>query len=132
MKKEIKKVVKKEFEKNQKRQRKERLKVRTLKNLVDVYGSVYIHVKDKETKEHFIKQLDKESFSYGDGVLASDRRPDDIMSLYRDYKIGYLGYVGHMRFGCIVNQGNHSSTLCVEYDKYMNHEKFKSKPEKKK
>ncbi len=107
---------------------KEKLKYRTLRNLVDVYDKVYIRIKDTETMEHFIKQLDKEGFTYGDGERPSNRRPMLTMTLMKPCEIGYIGYVGNVAVGAIVNKGNNSSIPVVEYDRYINNEKrFKTK-----
>ncbi|MGM9972684.1 MAG: hypothetical protein ACI33K_01395 [Clostridiaceae bacterium] len=93
---------------------------RTLENLLEPNCKIYLYLADEETSANFIKNADKEGFTFGDGVKASKRKPDAIMALNNDKTINYLGFVGHLAF----HNPEASTTYLVrvDYKKYLSGE----------
>lgn len=86
---------------------------RTLRNLVKSDKRVYVYSADSQTIDRFIVDAEREGFTFSDGVKPSERTPDYIMALHEDGTICYVGFVGHMAFGCAP-----LDMLCVDYRKY--------------
>lgn len=72
-----------------------------LRQLLNTYRGkkIYIYLESKEAGTLFLKQAEKENFTFGDGQKPTKRKADRIFALNEDFTINYVGFAGHMAFG---------------------------------
>ncbi len=71
---------------------------RTIKDLADLQGRVYLYFPDSDVRDHFITDANEEGVTYGDGVPLTEREPDSIMALNENMTVNFVGFAGHMHF----------------------------------
>ena len=86
--------------------------MRTIRNLIDTEKRVYIILKTKAIQYRFMSDAAREGITYSDGVEATERVVDDVMSLKADGTICYLGFAGRMLY----HQGN---CIRIDYERYI-------------
>ena len=73
--------------------------MRTIAELLNLDGRVYVYVPSKNIRRLFLKNAQEEGFRFADGVKPTRRRAyDDIYALNKDFTINYVGYIGHIAF----------------------------------
>ena len=73
--------------------------MRTIAELLNLDGRVYVYVPSKNIRRLFLKNAQKEGFRFADGVKPTRRRAyDDIYALNKDFTLNFVGYIGHIAF----------------------------------
>ena len=73
--------------------------MRTIAELLNLDGRVYVYVSSKNIRRLFLKNAQKEGFMFSDGVKPTKRRAyDDIYALNKDFTLNFVGYIGHIAF----------------------------------
>ncbi len=72
--------------------------MRTVRELSQLDGRVFVYLRDRETALRFLREAEREGFTFGDGAKPTEREPDDIYALHPDGTLNYTGFVGHMAF----------------------------------
>ena len=73
--------------------------MRTIAELLNLDGRVYVYVPSKNIRRLFLKNAQKEGFSFDDGAKPTKRRAyDDIYALNKDFTLNFVGYIGHIAF----------------------------------
>lgn len=73
--------------------------MRTIANLLNLDGRVYVYVPSKNIRRLFLKNAQDEGFMFADGVKPTRRRAyDDIYALNKDFTLNFVGYIGHIAF----------------------------------
>ena len=71
---------------------------RTIKDLTDLQGRVFLYFSDSTIRDQFITDATEEGVTYGDGVSLKEREPDSIMALNVNMTVNFVGFAGHMHF----------------------------------
>ena len=82
----------------------------------------FVYFRTPNLCKRFMSAAEDEGFTFGDGVLPTQRVTTDIFAIHEDKTIAYVGSIGHMAF-----QAN--ARVRVDYDKYISGEEdylFKS------
>lgn len=73
--------------------------MRTIAELLNLDGRVYVYVPSKNIRRLFLKNAQEEGFMFADGVKPTRRRAyDDIYALNKDFTLNFVGYNGHIAF----------------------------------
>lgn len=95
----------------------------TIKQLVkQTKGRVYVYLANDYIGRQFLKDAEREGFTFRDGVKPTEREPDSIFALNRDMTINYVGFVGHMAYGCAKKIGD-ERLFRVDYGEILMREK---------
>ena len=88
--------------------------MRKLMNLtkLDEKGT-FVFFRTPDLCERFMRAAEDEGFTFGDGVLPTQRDTTDIFAIHKDKTIAYVGSVGHMAFQA-------KARVCVDFEKYCN------------
>ena len=100
------------------------MKKRTIEELMNLNGRVYVYLDNEETAEQFFTQAEAEGFMFDDGERPTARHRDCIMALNKNRTIGYIGFVGHMAFGSGTGSVGSESLIRVDYRRYRSGEDF--------
>lgn len=95
---------------------KEEIMTKTIKELSEMDGRVYVHLASAEKAERFLRQAEEEGFTFADGVKPTERHCSEIMAVNHDRTINYVGYVGHMAYGSGTDEVNGEKLIRVEYE----------------
>ena len=98
---------------------------RTIKNLAEKKGRVYVYLADRKIGEQFMKQAESEGFTFSDGVKLSqpDRGYATIMAINHDNTINYVGANGRIAFGGGFKKVGDEKLIRVDYQKYSDGDK---------
>ena len=92
--------------------------MRTIEKLLDLPGRVYVYLGSKQISRQFLRDAEREGFTYGDGMKPTRRKPDSIMALNHDRTINFVGYIGHMAFQGAEKIGD-AKLIRVDYSEYI-------------
>lgn len=92
--------------------------MRTLSELLQQKGRVYVYLKDDTLAKRFLSEAEQEGFTFGDGVKPTRRQVSDLFALNRDRTINYVGFVGHMAFQNADHIGE-EPLIRIDYAKYL-------------
>lgn len=81
-------------------------------------GRVYIYLPDEETCSRFLYDAEAENFTFCDGALPTSRQHSDLYAVNRDNTINYVGFIGHVAFGC-ANQIGDEKLIRINYRDYF-------------
>ena len=93
---------------------------RTIYDLVNGKGDVYVLLPDQESGAKFMAQAGIEGFRFGDGLAAGARDPGDVMCIGEDRSISYVGFTGHMAYHA--GKKNGKPVNRVDFKKYASGE----------
>ena len=94
--------------------------MRTIANLLNLDGRVYVYVPSKNIRRLFLKNAGEEGFRFGDGVKPTRRRAyDDIYALNKDFTLNFVGYNGHLAFHHPRFFTNDVDLIRVDYSAYL-------------
>lgn len=98
---------------------------RTIRNLAEKKGRVYIYLANKEIGENFMKQAESEGFTFSDGAKFThpDRGYESIMAINHNYTINYVGTNGRIAFGGGFKRIGDEKLIRVDFQKYSAGEK---------
>ncbi len=88
--------------------------MRKIRDLINPDKKVYIVLNSDEMRKKFMADAEKEGITFGDGVLPTQREPDDIMALLADGTICYLGWAGRMCF-----MSKQENVVRIDYEEYI-------------
>ena len=88
--------------------------MRTVSNLLNLEGRVYVYLKSENIAKLFLANTEVEGFTFGDGIKPTERNHSDIYALNDDWTINFVGFVGHMAFH---RPADHLTR--VDYGKYL-------------
>lgn len=93
--------------------------MRTIAELLNLDGRVYVYVPSKNIRRLFLKNA-QEGFMFGDGVKPTRRRAyDDIYALNKDFTLNFVGYNGHIAFHHPQIFTNKPDLIRVDYSAYL-------------
>ena len=95
---------------------------RTIKNLAEMDGRVYLYFSSKETKRRFMRQAANEGVTFQDGVCVMARPNDNIMALNHDMTVNFIGFAGNMAFRHPEAVVGDERLIRVDFQKYMDGE----------
>ena len=73
--------------------------MKTIKELANMGERVYVHLKDEETAQRFLRQAETEGLAFGDGVKPTERQCSDLYAIHPDGTLNYVGTNGHIHYG---------------------------------
>ena len=88
--------------------------MRTIRELINQEKKVYILLRTKAMQLRFMSDAEREGITFGDGVKPTERQVDDIMALYDNGTICFLGWAGRMSY-----HYNKSTIKRIDYEKYV-------------
>ena len=93
--------------------------MRTIANLLNLDGRVYVYVPSKNIRRLFLKNAQDEGFMFADGVKPTRRRAyDDIYALNKDFTLNFVCYIGHIAFNH-PEVPNDYNLIRVDYAAYL-------------
>lgn len=88
--------------------------IRTITELSQVEGRVYVHLGSVEDAKRFAQQAEAEGFSFGDGANPSSRDMCEVMAVNNNHTLNYVGICGMIAYG--------SGTTTIGKDKIIRFE----------
>ena len=82
-------------------------------------GRVYVYLANEEIGRRFLEDSEKEGFTFADGVKPTERDMDCIYALNPNMTINYVGFAGHMAFGCANSIGG-KPLIKIDYREFLN------------
>lgn len=79
---------------------------------------IYVYCRSKNIAGLFLKNAEEEGFTFGDGLLPTEREADNIFAINPDFTISYTGWAGHVLF----KNGRKSfagNIVRIDYGKYL-------------
>lgn len=92
---------------------------RTIKELSEMEGRVYVYLANDEVGNLFLQNAKDEGVTYGDGVSATSRKYAEIMAVNHDGTINFVGANGRIAFGSGAEKVGNEKLLRVDYQKYV-------------
>lgn len=84
-----------------------------IRDLISPDKKVYIILNNEEIRKKFMADAEKEGITFSDGVLPTQRKAEDVMSLQKDGTICYLGWAGRICFHSM-----QENVLRIDYEEY--------------
>ena len=72
--------------------------MRTVRELLDLNGVVYVYTPDKSVARLFLKNAEAEGFVFSGNRRPSKAKTSSLFSLKRNFEISYVGSFGYMAF----------------------------------
>ncbi len=88
--------------------------MRTIRELISSEKRIYIFLSNRAIRYRFMSDAEREGITYGDNAKPTERQVDEIMALYPDGTICFLGLVGRI---CYHAGGD--KIIRVDYEKYI-------------
>ena len=88
--------------------------MKTIKELASTGERVYVHLKDEETAMRFLRQVESEGFTFGDGMKPTERHWSDLYAIQPDGTLNYVGSVGRIEYA-----SGADSCVRVEYQELL-------------
>ena len=88
--------------------------MRKIKDLTQGKEKVYIILKTEEIQKKFMSDAEKEGITFSDGESLKGRKCEDVMVLYNDGTLRYLGWAGRILF-----RNMKEKAICVDYEKII-------------
>ena len=88
--------------------------MKTIKELASTGERVYVHLKDGETAQRFLRDAEAEGFTFGDGVKPTERHWSDLYAIHPDGTLNYVGSIGRIEYGSGVD-----SVVRVDYSQLL-------------
>lgn len=92
---------------------------RTIKNLANMDGRVYVFLENVEIGEKFLQQAESEGFTFGDGVKPTERCYAEIMAVNGDLTINFVGTNGRIAFGGGAATIGGKKLIRIDFKKYV-------------
>lgn len=73
--------------------------MRNVLELLTLNHRAYVYTSSPAVRQRFVRDLEKEGFTFGDGVKPSERDFGGIMAVNPDMTINYVNFAGTMHFG---------------------------------
>ena len=88
---------------------------RTLTNLLNLDRRVYLYFANAAVWDIFVRQATAEGFLWSGKTKIPKKQRDDIIAMNNDMTFNYIGWAGHMRFGC-----SDDGIYRIDFAKYIN------------
>ena len=88
--------------------------MKTIKELASMGERVYVYLKDEKTAQRFLRDAETEEFTFGDGVIPTDRHWSDLYAIHPDGTLNYVGAIGHIEYG-----SGADSIVRIDYEKTL-------------
>ena len=88
---------------------------RTLTNLLNLDRRVYLYFANSAVWDIFVKQAAVEGFLWSGNTEIPKEMRDGIIAMNNDMTFNYIGWAGHMHFGCAGND-----LYRIDFAKYIN------------
>lgn len=88
--------------------------MRKIKDLTQGKEKVYIILKTEEIQKKFMSDAEKEGITFSDGESLKERKCEDVMVLYDNGTLRYLGWAGRILF-----HNMKEKAICVDYEKII-------------
>ena len=72
--------------------------IKTLTELSQLDGRVYVHMTSPELEKQFMEQAEAEGFTFADGAKPTEREQSDFIAVNADHTINYIGVFGRMAY----------------------------------
>lgn len=95
---------------------------RKIADLLRLKGRVYVRLANEEIGRRFLRDAEREGFTFGDGAKPTEREYSDIFAINRDMTINYVGFIGHIAFSGAKKIGG-ERLFRVDYEKYSQNAK---------
>lgn len=69
-----------------------------LKEIIEKYGTVYIHLDGIESETEFLHQAEAEGFLFGDGIKPTEKAPSDFFAIHSNGTINYINTIGRIAY----------------------------------
>ena len=73
--------------------------MKTIKELASMGERVYVHLKDEEIAQRFLRNAEAEGFTFGDGVKPTERHWSDLYAIHPEGALNYVGTIGRIEYG---------------------------------
>ena len=93
--------------------------MRTIKELSNQNGRVYVYLANAEIGDRFLKQAEAEGFTYGDGMMPTEREYAEIVAVNHDHTINFVGTNGRIAFGAKALSVGAERLIRVDFKKYI-------------
>lgn len=88
--------------------------MQTLKKIAKNHEKVYLLLNSKPIQYRFMSDAEYEGITYADGIKPTERVVEDIMVLYKNGTIGFLGWAGRVLYHNIK-----ANVITIDYEKYV-------------
>ena len=95
---------------------------RTIEELMDLPGRVYVYLGDEEAAEEFFARAQEEGFLFGDKEKPAKKQRDCIIAVNKDRTLNYVGFAGHAAFGSGTETVGGQPLIRADYRRYISGE----------
>ena len=92
---------------------------RTIAELMNLPGRVYVYLEDEETAEEFFALAEEEGFLFEDGAKPSEKQKDCIIAVNKNHTLNYVGFAGHAAFGSGAKTVGDEPLIRVDFRRYI-------------
>lgn len=78
----------------------------------------YVYCGSRNIAKLFLENAEREGFAFGDGVLPTEREPDDLFAIKEDFTISYTGWAGHVMLKNAHSEAS-GNIVRIDYGKYI-------------
>ena len=89
--------------------------IRTITELSQSDGRVYVHLPTREIADRFMRQAASEGFTFKDGVKPTARCATEVMAINPNHTINFVGATGHMAYEAASKTVGGQSLIRMEY-----------------
>ena len=89
-----------------------------LTHLFEEDDKLYIYLRNPIIGKAFMQIAEDEGFLFSDGKKPTKRKSGDIMAIYKNKEICYVGYTGHIAF-----RSQNCNIKKIDFEKLLNHSK---------
>ena len=92
---------------------------KTIKELSEMDGRVYVYFRTKELCTQFFKQAEHENFTFSDGIKPTEKHTTDIIAVNQDMTVNYVGTNGRIAFGSNTQTVGDKQLIRIDFEKYI-------------
>ena len=92
---------------------------KTIRELSEMNGRVYIFLRTPELGRRFLLQAEQEGFTFGDGEKPTARQYAEVMAVNRDKTINYVGTNGRIAYGGGAVKIGSEPLIRIDYENQM-------------
>ena len=92
---------------------------KTIRELSQMNGRIYIYLPTPELGERFLRQAELEGFTFGDGEKPTERQYADVMAVNRNGTINYVGTNGRIAYGSGAEKIGGETLIRINYETYI-------------
>lgn len=94
----------------------QKAKERTIENLTNLKGKVYVYLADERIAKSFLTNAENEGFIFG-AIKPTENGWSNIIAVEKHKQLSYVNFVGHMAFQC--PSGVVENFYRIDYKKYI-------------